>query len=419
MRLVERHIITKNNEEWKKIDKLCFLSKNLYNQALYEIKKEYEKSRHFLRYGEMEKLLKNKEIQYNDFYKLPPNSSQQILMILDKNLKSYFSLLRKWKSDKKSLSGCPMFPKYKHKIKGRNVIVFTSDNQVKLRNGYIKFPKKTNLKLVKTKINNLKQVRIIPQKSCYILEIVYEKKEKQNELNSKKYIGIDLGVNNLTSIISNVPGLKPFNINGRILKSINQFYNKEKSIIQSQLIKNHNKYASNRLNKLELKRNNIISNYLHNTSKYIINYCIANKIGNIIIGKNVNWKKNINIGKKNNQNFVQIPFNTLIKQIEYKSKLNGIEMKLVEESYTSKIDHLSLEKMDTHDAYLGKRIKRGLFSSSSGITLNADTNGSIGILRKEIGDSFITKINRGDVVSPVKVNPLLTTNTENYISVGG
>jgi putative transposase len=408
MQLVEKHIIKKNDKNWKQVDYLSFISKNLYNQAIYYIKRNYKETGKFLRYYDVEKYFRLNDLKENENYKLlPNNTSQQILMLLDKNIKSFFQLLKKWKKDKKSLSGCPKFPKYKDKTKGRNILIFTK-NQFNIKEGYLNFPKKTKLNNIKTKINfkDAQQVRIVPQSSCYVIEIIYNFEEVNYELNKDNYLSIDLGVNNLCATITNQPGLKPLLINGKPLKSINQYANKLIAKEQSQLKKNHDKYSSKKLEKIRLKRQNKISFYLHNVSKYIIQYCVNNDIKNIIVGHNKEWKQECNIGKRNNQNFVQIPFNTLIQQIQYKAKMVEINVIITEESYTSKVDHLAFEEMKHQENYLGKRIKRGLFFSSKKLLLNADINGAVGILRKVIGDDFINQLNRGCVTQPLKVLPL-------------
>jgi len=406
MQLVERHIISKNNKNWKNIDYACFLSKNLYNQALYFIKQNYEKTGKVLRYKDVEKYFRLNNLKEHENYKLlPNNTSQQILIILDKNIKSFFQVLKKWKKDKKSLQGCPKFPKYKHENKGRNLLVFTK-NQFNIKNGFLTLPKRINISKIKTKIDkqDAQQVRIIPKSSCYVLEIIYNFKEVDYKLNKDNYLSIDLGVNNLCSIITNQPGLKPILINGKIIKSFNTYFNKLISKEKSQLKKNHNKDISNKIQKMYFYRYNWLNHYLHNISRYIIQYCINNNIGNIVIGKSKEWKQNCNLGKINNQNFIQIPFDTLIYQLKYKGKKIGINVLEQEESYTSKIDHFSFEKMERKEKYLGKRIKRGLFQSSTGKILNADINGALGILRKVIGDSFLKSLNINFIQNPLKIN---------------
>jgi len=402
MKLVERHIINKSDKRWKTLDDICFLSKNLYNSALYFIRKRYEETGKLIRYNDLEKEFKI--TNQKDYRSLPNNTSQQILMLIDKNLSSYFKLLSKYKKDKKSLSGCPKLPHYKDKIKGRNIVIFTI-NQFNLKNGLIYFPKMTNINYLKTKVDKIKQVRIIPQSSCYVIEVVYEKHEKEKTINDN-YLSIDLGLNNLMTCYD-TKNNSSFIINGRPLKSINQYYNKKKSDIQSKLIKNHNKYTSNRLNNLTLKRNNKINDYLHKSSRFIVNYCVENDISNIVVGYNKEWKQEINIGKRNNQNFVQIPYRLSFYMLNYKSLLEGITLKEHEESYTSKCSALDLEPVMKHDNYIGKRVKRGLFISSIGIKINADLNGTLNILRKASPDKeilFQTLRCRGQAIWPSKIN---------------
>ena len=220
-------------------------------------------------------------------------------------------------------------------------------------------------------------------------------------------MSIDIGVNNFSTCYNNL-GLKPLIINGKIIKSINQYYNKKKSEIQNQLIKNHNKYTSNRLNNLTLKRNNKINDYLHKSSRFIVNYCRDNDISNIVVGYNKEWKQEINIGKRNNQNFVQIPHQKLIYNINYKGILDGTTLKKNEESYTSKCSALDLEPVMKHENYMGKRKHRGLFVSSNGTKINADLNGTLNILRKASPDKGKKTIQtlrcRGQAIWPSKIN---------------
>jgi len=263
MLLVEKHIINKTHKQYKVVDGLCFLSKNLYNYANYVIKKHYEETGHFLRYREVEKQLK--ETNQVDYRSLPNNSSQQILMLLDRNWKSFFSLMKLFKKDKTKLNGCPKIPKFKHKVKGRNIVLFTYV-QMQIKNGYINFPKKANLLPLKTKVKKFQQIRIIPQKSCYVIEVIYEKEEKLLVAENNNCVAIDLGINNLMTLTFN-NNINPVIINGKSLKSINQYYNKKKAKIQSRLEKNHKRKSSNRLNSLTLKRNNKVNDYIHKSTK--------------------------------------------------------------------------------------------------------------------------------------------------------
>ena len=119
---------------------------------------------------------------------------------------------------------------------------------------------------------------------------------------------------------------------------------------------------------------------MHKVSRKIVDYMEANSLNTLFVGKNVGWKDSINLGKTNNQNFVSIPYNMLIQMLEYKCKLTGINIVIINEAYTSKCSFLDSEKICKHDNYAGRRVKRGLFISSNGIKINADINGSLNIM---------------------------------------
>lgn len=177
---------------------------------------------------------------------------------------------------------------------------------------------------------------------------------------------------------------KPFIVNGKPLKSINQFYNKRKANLQSKL--KNNAKNSKRISSLSLKRNNKINDYLHKSTTFIVNYLVSNNIANLIVGHNKEWKQDINIGKKNNQNFVSIPHSRFKELLKYKCELEGITYIETEESYTSKCSFLDNEEICKHESYKGKRVKRGLFKSNDGTLINADVNGSLNILKKVVGN---------------------------------
>lgn len=282
--------------------------------------------------------------------------------------------------------------------------VFTTSACRLKEDGYIHFIKNI-IPSIKTNIgdNKLCQVRVIPQATCYVVEVIYEKKEKDLNLNKDNVLSIDLGLNNLCSCISDV-GIKPFIVNGKIIKSFNQWYNKKRARLMSYI---GDKGTSKRLRRLNNYRNFWIEDKIHKVSRFIVNICIENNIGNLVVGLNKGWKNGVNLGKRINQKFVEIPFSKLVEKISYKCKLVGIDFQVHEESYTSKVDHLAFEKLGKHDVYLGKRKKRGLFQSSIGKLLNADINGAIGIGRKVFGDSYISGIiDSGLAFNPVRVNIL-------------
>lgn len=377
MQLVEQHIIKKNDDRYKILDEVCFKSKNLYNAALYEIRQHFFNTKQFLNWFSVDKIFKEKK--QDDYYSLPCKVSQQTLKLLNQNFKSFFSLLKKKNYTKKK-----SIPKYLDKSKGRFVAVYTNQaiSKKELRNGIIHLSG-TDVK-IKTKINgdDIAQVRIVPKNSYYKVEVIYDVEEIEELEDNDKYAAIDLGVNNLATVSFN--DSKPFIINGKPLKSINQFYNKRKAELQSKL--SGNRKTTNKINSITRKRNNKIKNYLHKASRCIVNHLVSNNVNTLIIGKNDNWKQETNIGKKNNQNFVSIPHSQFVEMISYKCKLVGIAVMMTEESYTSKCSFIDNEEMKHHEEYKGKRIKRGLFRTNEGKLINADLNGSLNIMRKVIGE---------------------------------
>ena len=295
-----------------------------------------------------------KENQF-DFRQLPSSISQQVVGQVFKSIKSWMKLKKDFeKNPSKYNNHRPHLPKYK-KGKKQNMVVFTT-SACRIKDGYIHFVKDI-IDPIKTNIGESKlcQVRIIPQSTCYVVEVIYEKKEQDFNLNKDNILSIDLGLNNLCTCISNA-GIKPFIVNGRFIKSFNQWYNKKRSKLMSLI---GNMGTSRRINNMTCYRNCWISDKIHKISRFIVNYCIENNIGTVVIGLNKGWKQGINLGKKTNQKFVEIPFSILIDKIVYKSKLIGINVITHEESYTSKIDHLSLESLKKQDTYLGKRKLRG------------------------------------------------------------
>ena len=375
MYLTERHII-KNNKE---LDILCFNSKNLYNKALYLVRQHYFETKSYLNYYDVNRLMVgSKDV---DYYSLPTKASKQTLMLLDRNFKSFFSLIKKKQSG--NYDKPIRIPKYLDK-EGRTIAIFPKEAVSKkyLKKGLIKLSSLSVEIPTKVTESNIVEVRVLPRNNHHIIEVTYKVDEVKPKSDNGRYASIDLGLNNLATVSSNV--VKPFIINGRPLKSINQYWNKEKSRLQS-LLKG-NKKTSKRIESITNKRNNKVKDYLHKSSRLLVNFLVSNDISTLVVGYNEEWKQNINIGKRNNQSFVNIPFYTFIQQLEYKCKLEGINIILTEESYTSKCSFLDNESVEKHESYLGKRIKRGLFRSAKNRIINADLNGSLNILRKVVGE---------------------------------
>ena len=386
-------------------------SLSIYDHALY-----YQRQSYF----ETKEQGKIKTYSYNDLWNKVKNHEKIKASKLDINIKQYIvkqvciswlSFIKssiEYKKNPSKFNGKPKMPNYLYKTKDYNIVQVDKTRFRKINEEQNSFNLPcSNYKITVPKQIRLKDIRQVTIQKYYgkiKINIIYEDREvikNQYDLNSA--VGIDLGINNLCAITSNDKSFS-YIINGRPLKSINQFYNKRLAELKSKLEICNKKKTSKNIQRLTVKRNNKINHYLNCCSKQLIKLCIENNVETIIIGHNKGWKQETNIGKKNNQNFVQIPFNQLINQIKYKSqKYTDLEVIIVEESYTSKIDHLALEKLEYQENYLGKRIKRGLFKSSTNKVLNADINGAIGILRKGNAISDVQLIdlrNRGDVVSP-------------------
>jgi len=407
MQLAERHIIKSTEHRFAEIDELAFKSKNLYNAANYVIRQSFTYGWGYINYNEMNRLMK-----YHQAYKaLPAKVSQQILMILDKNWKSFFEAVKAYKADSSKFTGRPKLPKYKDKAKGRNILIYTIQaiSSKQLKKGIIKLSG-TEI-LINTKVNPARicQVRLVPKCDSYVIEVIYDEPESTVS-NDFLAASIDLGLNNLVALTSNQPGFIPLLINGRPLKSINQFYNKRSSHLQSQL--KGSRKSSPRIQRLTRCRHQKVDNYLHHTSRLIVDYLVAQQIGTLVIGKNAQWKTEIDLGKQTNQNFVSIPHARLIEMLEYKARLVGFKVIVQEESYTSKSNFLNLDPIPVYGhtgaddmVFSGKRIKRGFYKTSVGQLINSDVNGAYNILRKAIPNAFSNGI-ESCVVQPRRVNPL-------------
>jgi len=432
------------------LSKLCHYSKNLYNEANYIVRQEFIKSYkssgtgNYLNYSIIDYLIKDKSKNYQS---LPAQTAQQILKILDRNWKSFFEAIKDWKVNPDKYLGRPKLPGYLKKD-GEFLLVFT-DQQVKVIDGKIKFPRMLDVlnykNAIKTRIKSvIKELRIIPKVTTsklsknigYLIDLVYYKEVKKiNNLNKESVIGLDFGSRNIVTISNNI-GEKPICIKGGVLKSINQFYNKKlghlKTIYSKQyvIIEEIDKNTGNKTEKmvqrstgpaiqiLTVNRNKKIKDTMHKYSRFIIDYCIKHNIGTIIVGHNDNWKQEINLGKRNNQNFVQIPFYQLIKMIKYKCDEVGIETIEQDESHTSKCSFLDEESVEHHDAYVGKRISRGLFKSGKGKIINADVQGALNIIKKAIPKAFPKgKVDRieDEGLHPLRIDPLNVNRNVNIV----
>ena len=375
MTLSERHIIKQTNTYYETLDNLCSLSKNLYNSTLYTIRQHYFNTKQYLNKFELiNQFTKNNQ---KDYIALPRKVSQQIIYQVDQNFKSFFNSLKSNKINHKI-----SLPKYLDK-NGKFEVIYTNQaiSSKLLKQNILQLSglKEFNLPIIH---NNVKQVKLIHKGNHIVIDILYEQKEKEYK-NNNRYCSIDLGINNLCTIGSNI--IKSIIINGKPLKSINQYYNKKLAQLKSeQDLRKNKQYNKKKIQRLTFKRNNKINDYLHKSSRYIVNHLVSNNITNLVIGLNKEWKQETNIGRVNNQNFVQIPHTKLIEQLKYKCQLEGIKVIVREESYTSKCSFIDNEEICKHESYLGKRIYRGLFKTKENKIINADLNGALNILRKEV-----------------------------------
>jgi len=370
----------------------------------------------FLGYDLLEGVLRlNNQV---DYMALPAHVNQQVLKrLLIKDWKSFFKANQGYKINPDKYTGKPRPPKYAKK-NGRKPVIFTNQVCTVKNNKYLKFPKtKLQLNIGKYGLGyngKLKEVRVLPRSNHYIVEVVFELTKIDKDLidnrTSKRVIGIDLGIDNFATIANNV-GKKPIIIKGKTLKSINQYYNKERAyyygILRQGKSQKEGQFTSKKLQKLDEKRNAKVKDFMHKASRLVVDYAVENDIDTIVIGRNEDWKRNINMGKVNNQKFVTIPYNKFIEMTKYKAYEKGIKVIITEESYTSKASFFDGDIMPTYDeksnskhSFSGKRIKRGLYQTKDGRLINADVNGALNIIVKVIPDAFGLR-DRGLVANPL------------------
>ncbi len=407
----ERILIKPSHQAYKSIKMACSTSCKISNTGNYYIRQAFFDGE-ILNWSSSDKLVK---LHHSSLYSAIPNAaSQAIVKKLGDDWRSFFNALKTYSSNPATFRKRPKPPSYRKKAK-----TFIQPFQgLKCVDGYIQFPKKIGINPIKViccdnqdiqeKIKERKiisEIRFVPHGECFWFEIIYnprieQEKPQQILLDNSRVIGIDLGIDNLLTIVSNVEELTVLLVKGKVIKSLNQRYNKRKAYYQS-----NKNYAM--VNKLGVKRFCQINDFFHKISHNILKYCLENNIGKVIVGKNKQWKDSINIGKVNNQKFVNIPYNSLLEKMKYKLANYGIEFLEKEESYTSKsdalvCDHLPKYKKGECHKFLGKRVKRGLYRSSNGKLINADVNGGLNILRKVIGDDFVKDlVNKGFVYNPV------------------
>jgi putative transposase len=392
MHLVEQHLIRKTDPRFATIDRVAFASKNLYNQANYQIRQAFIHEGRYLPYAEMFHRLKHHET----YCALPRKVSNSILIQLDKSWNAFFKANEAYKEDPSKFVGRPKLPNYKDKAKGRNILIYDLQaiSKKALKRGIIA-PSGLSIEIpTKQTHKTIDQVRIVPRLDGYMVEVVYQRSEEQAAVDAELVAALDLGVNVLAAVTSTKPGFHPLLINGRPLKHLNQYYNKQRARHQSHLAQ-ANRFTSCQLDRITTKRTRRVNAYLHTASRRLIDVLVKEGIGTVVIGKNSLWKQEIEIGKRNNQAFVQIPHARFIDMVTYKARLVGIQVITVEESYTSKASFLDRDAIPVYDPrrkenprFSGKREQRGLYRAANGRRIHADINGSYNVLRKAFPDSF-------------------------------
>jgi len=390
---------------------LSHIAKNLYNQALYNVRQYYFAEKEYLNYEKNYALLKDSE----NYKLLNSNMAQQILKEADGVFKSFFGLIKlaqKGKYDFRSIALPHYLPKDGHttlvigfvRLKGNKLIVPYS-NGFKKENAPVSITLPPILQGKK-----IKEIRIIPKSNARFFEVqyTYEANEAQRELNQHKALAIDLGLDNLTACVTSEG--RSFIIDGRRIKSINQWYNKQNAVLQGIKDKQHIKGTTKRQSVIANNRNNAVNDYINKTCRYIINYCLINDIGNLVIGYNETLQKDINLGKRTNQNFVNIPVANIKQKLTYLCELYGVNFVKQEESYTSQASFFDGDIIPKYNddnpqeyRFSGKRVERGLYRTSTGYCLNADINGALNILKKSSVVSLEALYGRGAVDTPVRI----------------
>jgi len=434
----EVHCFNKNHESFYVLDNACFRAKNLYNKALFYIRRVYIFSSdlsqgiplnedgkqciidinkavddyNIFKKNRCEKTGKtfNKHLYFGKNFKtvgydflnflLKPTDeykalnaqvSQQTLKLVIKNWVSYHRAIQEWHKEPEKFTGKPGMPNYKDKVKGRSTVIVTKQHFTKDNTNLFLSENLGNVQITTT-LDDPCQVRINPKGKFYTVDVVYKitapKLKKTTNI-----LGIDLGINNLVTMVNNI-GLQPVVVKGEAIKSYNQYYNKRKARYASILEIQTGRKTSNTLETLGRKRYFFVKNFMHKTSRFIINYCVKNNIDTIVIGKNNQWKTGINLGSTTNQKFVYIPHNLLVEQIKYKASDAGLRVKITAESYTSKASFLDNDELPKYDEnaekpkFSGRRIHRGLYRSADSTLINADVNGAYNIIRKVFPDAF-------------------------------
>ena len=409
---VKQQVKHLSKEEYLTIKELCHVAKNLTNEAIYNVRQYYFTEGEFLKYEKNYTLLKN-SLNYKA---LNSNMAQQILKEVDGSFKSFFGLMKLAKQGKYAFKDCKL-PWYLPKDGYTTLVIgFVRLNGNKLvlpfSNSFKRTHKPVEITIPPVLLDKkVKEIRIIPKANARFFEIqyIYEAECVQRNLNKNNALALDLGINNFVTAVSS--NGKSFIVDGRRLKSINQWFNKENARLQSIKDKQHlRKKITNRQKTIARNRNNKVNDYLNKAARKVVDYCITNDIGTLVVGYNETFQRGSNIGKQNNQNFVNIPYGLLRSKLEYLCELNDIIFVKQEESYTSKASFWDKDDLPVYNAdnpteypFSGKRVHRGLYKAANGKVFNADINGALNIMRKSSVVDMNILYSRGEVDTPIRI----------------
>ena len=419
----DRIYVSTQHEMFPYFDELAHKAKNLYNASLFRIRNTFtshdktnvtsnekevldelallkgQKTYHVLGYGVLQRLMR--VTQNPDFFAgLPMQSAQAIVKHACSDFQNWLSTLKKYKQNPALFTGKPRMPGY---CKGDITALTLTNQDAVIYGDELKLPKtKQRLRIRKRHNARLQEVKVCPVSGGYDILLVYQVKEPSVETGTHS-AAVDFGVGNTMAVVADTGASILFK--GEYIKSINQYFNKEKAWRVSVMSKGNTtttRVWSKKLDQLSAYRTNYIRDCFHKMSRLLMKWCKSHEVGYLVLGSNKFWKQEVDIDKRNNQNFVSIPFEMLKSMIELKSNEYGITVIRQEESYTSKASFLNLdfipvyneEEPDKKYHFSGRRIHRGLYKSADGTLINADINGAANILRKAGYDVSNIKIAR-------------------------
>jgi putative transposase len=397
MPLVEQHVISTSDPRFERIDEMAFASKNLWNLANYFVRQSFIFEHCYLDQSAVYHLVKSSDA----YQALPRKVSNQVLIQLDQAWTAFFEALKAYQEHPEQFTGRPRLPTYKHKVRGRNLLVFELGAiwKAHLAQGEVAVSQLGWLVETKQNPKRLKQVRIVPKAEHYVVEVIYQVEAKPAAVDRDLFVALDPGVNVLAALTSNKLGFCPRLVAGGPLKATNQLYNKRREHEQKQLAKgNEKRCTSHRLDRITTKRNRRVMHYLHTASRRIIDLLVEEGIGTLVIGKNPFWKQGVKLGRQHNQEFVFIPHARFIELLTYKAELVGITVLLTEESYTSRASFLDRDVLPAYDPTQGQEQEEKLrfsgrrdgrwYRVKGRAPIHSDVNGSYNIGRKVFPTAF-------------------------------